>query len=215
MAKFWRNTLQKKKRTGQKVIKWEAVTAICTFFLTLGVFVALYQVYVSKKVATFDFMARLDDEFNSERIQKTREITVDLNFTNHDANELVKCEPLLNYFEKIAYLEEKGMIPLEAVDAYWGYWIERYWVLCEDVVNMWRAESPYDECYGGYETLFHKLAKISYKKNKITHIEIDAYKHKIKKELEEFKMEEKQSCGLYVNAPQLSGRTNIVLDDKH
>ena len=80
--------MQKDKLTNRKAIKWEAVNAICTIFLTLSVFVAIYQIYVSKKIAIFDFMAKLDDEFNSERIEKARVITVDLDFTNPDANEL-------------------------------------------------------------------------------------------------------------------------------
>ena len=49
--------------------------------MTLGVFVAVYQVYITKKVATFEFMAKLDEEFSSERIVKARKVTVDANFT--------------------------------------------------------------------------------------------------------------------------------------
>ncbi len=207
--------MQKKKRTEKKVVKWEAITAISTLVLTLGVFVATYQLYLSKKVATFDFIERLDKEFNSERIEKAREITVDLNFTNPDANELVQCEPLLNYFNKIACLEDKGMIPLEAIDEYWGYWIERYWVLCEKPVYAWRTENPDDGYYESLETLFNKLAKLSYKKKELTSRELETYKNKITKGLEEFKIEEKQCCGLGVNVPQLSGRTNVALDGKH
>jgi hypothetical protein len=204
--------LQKKNQTKLNGVNWEAVTAICSAFMTLCVFVALYEVSVTKKVATFEFMATLDDEFNSERIQKARERIVNLDFTNPDANELVQCEPLLNYFDKIAYLEDKRMIPLEAVNAYWGYWIERYWVLCEKTVYEWRAESPDDGYYEGTEILFKKLVKLYYKKSEVPNLEI--YKNKIRKELEEFKMEEKQICGFYVNTQESNSRISVSLESK-
>ena len=93
------------------------------------------------------------------------------------------------------------MIPLEAVDTYWGYWIERYWVLCEKAVYEWRKESPDEGYYEGFEILSNKLAKLSCKKRGNTSVELEAYKNRIKKELSEFKIEEKQSCGIYINTP--------------
>jgi hypothetical protein len=215
MAKFWRNKLQKKKRIGKKNFNWEAMTAICSFFLTLSVVIALLQFHLSKNVANVDSLTKLDEEFNSERIEKAREITVALDFTNPDANELVQCEPVLDFFEKMAYLEEQKAISLDAVDTYWGYWIERYWVLCEKFVYKLRAENPDDGCYEGFETLFNKLVtKLPYKKKEVTNRELEIYKNKIKKELEEFKKEETKCCNLCINTPQLSGRMNVALDGK-
>ena len=191
--------MQKNRRIGQGVFKWEAVTAICTFFLTLGVFVALKQVYVTKEVAKFDFMAKLDDEFHSERLEKTRKIIVDANFTNLDSEKLYQCEPLLDFFDKIGYLEEEGMIPLKAVDVYWGYWIERYWVICEKLVDKWNTEDPNGGYYDDLETLFTKLAKLSCKKEKMTNEEMAVYKDKIKKSLDDFRREESQCYSIRIN----------------
>jgi hypothetical protein len=207
--------LQKKKHIEKRNFNWEVVSAICNILLALGVSIALWQVYVSKKVATFDFLTKLDEEFNSQRIEKARGIAVMLDYTIPDANEFYKCEPVLDFFDKMAYLEEKGVIPLDAVDEYWGYWIERYWVLCEKPVYDWRKETPGDGYYEGFETLFNKLAKLSCKKSNLTNKEMEAYKDKIRNELDEFKKEETDYCNLGTSTPQLSGRINISLNGKH
>jgi hypothetical protein len=176
------------------------IGAIAAVVATVGVLFAFRQLQVSKKAAVFEIMAELDREFNSGRILKLRERTVNLDFANFD--EPVQCEDLLDFFEKIGFLENDGVILLDPIYEMWGYWIERYWVLCEKQVYKRRKEPGDGTYYDKLEILFNKLAKLSLQKMqkakasidpKMANKEIEAYKDKIKKELKEFKEEERNS----------------------
>jgi hypothetical protein len=178
---------------------WEAITAIFTAVAAIGVLFAFYQLRMSKKVAVFEYIVKLDEEFNSERIIKVRARVAALDFTNLDANTIVQYENILDFFEKIAYLKEEGVISLDSIYENWGYWIERYWVLCERGVYDLRKETGDDTYYDKLEILFNKLAKYHIQKKQRTKAaiastmvnkEIEAYKDKIKEKLKEFKEDE-------------------------
>jgi hypothetical protein len=180
---------------------WEAITAIFTVVAAIGVLLAFYQLRISKKVAVFEYIAKLDEEFNSDRIIEARARVATLDFTNLDANSIVQGEIILDFFEKIAYLKEERVISLDTIYENWGYWIERYWVLYERKVYDLRKETEDNTYYDKLEILFNKLAKYHIQKKQNTKAaaeptmvskEIEVHKDKIKSGLKEFKEDEKR-----------------------
>ena len=172
----------------------DAMTSIGTAVVAISVIFLFYQIKISKSVAISDFVAKIDGEFFSPEMLKSRKEIAQLDFTKK-YEDTRACEDILDFFEKIAYLEEKGVISLDTVDAMWGYWIKRYWLLCKNHVLQFRIKKDNKYSYALSERLFEKLAPLHHKKvkgviKKTVDKEASEYIIKITKELGEFQKEE-------------------------
>ena len=92
----------------------DAMTSIGTAVVAISVIFLFYQIKISKSVAISDFVAKIDGEFFSPEMLKSRKEIAQLDFTKK-YEDTRACEDILDFFEKIAYLEEKGHL-VEVVD---------------------------------------------------------------------------------------------------
>jgi hypothetical protein len=169
------------------------MTAVGTIIVSISVIFLYYQLRVSKNVAISDFVAKIDEEFYSPELLEIRKNTAKLDFSKYDKAR--DCEDILDFFEKIAYLEKEGVISLDVVDAMWGYWIERYWLLCKKHVYDIRIKKDDYRYYATLENLFEKIALLGIKnlqaaKNRMSNAKVQEYSGRISKDLEEFKKDE-------------------------
>jgi hypothetical protein len=157
------------------------------------------QLKLAKNVATADFIMRVDESFNSEDMKKLRRRIGKLDFRNKE--EVEDCLAILDFFEKVAYLEKNRVINLDAIDEMWGYWVERYWLLFKDRVYNYRLSRNCNLYYTLTEELFEKLTLCGIRKSKEADTkkeqklnkEVEEYSKIIQeKELESFKREERE-----------------------
>jgi len=177
---------------------WNIITAICTAIVAISVILMYFQLDLSKRISASDFAMKLDDKFNSQEMRKFRKKIVSLDYSK--PKEAEDCLEILDFFEEVAHLEKKRVIDLDTIDDMWGYWFERYWVLCKGYVDYYRSCNDEGGEYFSTEELFEKLVLHSHRKmkkekaklaRKKPHPQIEAFFKRIKeKQLEEFKKDE-------------------------
>lgn len=187
-------------RNDQRI--WNILTAIGTVIVAISVIFLYIQLNLSKRISASDFAMRLDDIFNSREMKKLRKkiVTFDYSKPEKTPEEARDCLEILDFFEEMAHLERKRVIDLDTIDNLWGYWFERYWVLCKGYVDYYRSCSDEGGEYFLTEKLFEKLVlhsheKMKKEKDKLArrkpHPQTEAFFKKIKeKQLEEFKKDE-------------------------
>jgi len=162
------------------------LTSIATVVVAVTIIPLCGQLKLAKNVATSDFIAEMDEEFNSSRMLKIRKEAA-LSFK--ESGDISGCEDVLDFFEKIAYEEKIGVISLDAVDAMWGYWIEHYWQLSKSYIKNFRAKRNNSSYYASVEDLYKRLILRASKEAKIT---TNEYTERMKHDLEDFKQGESQ-----------------------
>ena len=175
------------KRVWNNDTFWGRLTSISTLVVAITIVPLSCQLEVSKNVATSDFIVKMHGEFNSPRMLKIRKDVAKLDFKKSE--NLSGCEDILDFFDKIAYLEKTGVMNLDAVSQTWGYWIERYWLLCKDHVHNFRSKEIDSSYYKSVENLSERLML---RKSKETGISVNEYTKKIENDLENFKQEESE-----------------------
>jgi hypothetical protein len=181
--------------------KWAIVSAYGTLFTWMSVLFLMYQIKVSQDISNADFVIKLDDVFNSKEMIKKRKRVACLDFSKSN-RKMGDCLEVLDFFEKIAYFEKEGVLSLEVIDEMWGFWIKRYWALCEDYVRYYRTKTDDASYYMRTESLFEKavlhgekITRIVNQKNRFRkeRNEFTEFKKRIKEgaELKEFLDEEK------------------------
>lgn len=176
---------------------WNIIAGLGSIMVAFGVFLAYNQLRLSKEIAMADFAIRLDQQFNSLKMEALRKKVCQLDFTKPEKAE--DFSRIIDFFETIAHLEKRGVIDFETVDEMWGWWIENYWVLGQSYLKYWWKKEP--GSYDLTQKLFNRLERQYIKdgkekiKQKTIDKEIQERINKIeKKQLEEFKKEEFGLC---------------------
>lgn len=158
---------------------WSYVTAAATALLALGLIIAYEQFRFSVMVEQFNFIKEIEKEFYSKRFIKERKNTCS------KSDEEIKLDHVVDFFEKVAYLETKDIIDLETIYELWDYWIGHYWVIHKKNIYAFRKKHSDPTYYNRLEKLIKKLAK-NYHKN------LEEYERENEEDLEDFKKEEQE-----------------------
>jgi hypothetical protein len=157
---------------------WIYVTAIASVIVAFGLIIAYWQIRLSKNIATFELIEEIDKEFYSKRLIKER-----INTCSKPVEE-IELDHVVDFFEKVAYFEEKRIIDLESVDAMWSYWIGHYWVIHKKKIYVFREIHNDNDYYSGLENLIKRLAKYS-------KMPLKKYEERDENDLDIFKKEER------------------------
>jgi hypothetical protein len=157
---------------------WSYLTSASTAILALSLVISYEQIRLSAKVARHDFIDKIEKEFYSKRLIKDR-----INTCSKPDKE-IKLDHVLDFFEKVAYLNKEKLIDLEAIYELWDYWIGHYWIIHKQNIYNFRKIHNDNTYYGLLENLTKNLA-IRYHKN------LEEYEKENENDLEDFKKEER------------------------
>jgi len=155
---------------------------VSTAFVAISVIFLYFQLKLSRDISIADFVMRIDEYFDSEKLVEIRKRIAKIGLKNN--SESFDCLEILDFFEKIAYLEREGLISLDAIDEMWGYWIVRYWIVCRSCVNSYRKKMKDNSYYLLTEEMVERLIFLGNKKSKLANKKIK--NKKVCKEAEEF-----------------------------
>jgi hypothetical protein len=153
---------------------WRSINPICiisssTFWTalgaigTVGTLFAIYrQARASKLISAADFLLKLDDRFNSDRMKKNRHYlakAISEDPENMDRIDGV-IDPVISHFEDLGILLRKGLVLDELIWDMEGYYILRYWKLSNKYMDWLRTKEQDETFYTDFDRLYNKMVKI-------------------------------------------------------
>ena len=141
---------------------WAAIGSFGTIVSLVAVY---YQIRQSRLVVAADFLMKLDKQFQSKTMKKSRKELVDIVERNReDFNTIENHREVPDFFENVGLLVSKNVVPVELVWSTFCYWILPYWSLLEKYVSWCRGTDKDPYHYSEFQRLYENVLRFEQKK---------------------------------------------------
>lgn len=141
-------------------LDWNVISGLAALVTAVFAIIAvLAQIRMTRYAWKLDFLWRMNDRFNSDKMRFIRR-AVCSGLVNNEITDDV--DDILDFFDGVGLLLEKGTLDIEMVWNDLGYWATGYWYPCLTYI---REKQDVDRhFYTRYEELVNRLNRLNAKK---------------------------------------------------